>query len=192
VSAALAVFGYADARAASDPSISTPDVPSATDTLQEVTVTAQRSLAKSVDTLVNKITGPYFDGGIPRWGTPVCPLVSGLRPEAVESILARLADVARAAGVQVVLKDCHPNLYILVDKRPQELLRAMDSRNRWFTFGNDAHAGVVNEFVSTPGVVRVLYRDAPSAPVPSSRTCIRRMSGRSPWRETTGTTTAMR
>ncbi len=141
------------------------DSSSATETLQEVTVTAQRAkLAKRVTAFVDKITGPSFDGGVPRWGKPVCLLVSGLRREAVEFIRSRVDDVARASGIPLAAEGCHPDLYVLVSRQPQQLLRAMDSHHRWFYFGNNAHWGVVREFISTPGPVRVLYRDANDAP----------------------------
>ncbi len=141
------------------------DGSSATETLQEVTVTAQRAkLAKRVTAFVDKMTGPSFDGGVPRWGKPVCLLVSGLRREAVEFIRSRVDDVARASGIPLAAGGCHPDLYVLVSRQPQQLLRAMDSHHRWFYFGNNAHWGVVHEFISTPGPVRVLYRDANDAP----------------------------
>jgi hypothetical protein len=47
--------------------------------VQEVTVTAHcYELEKRVTAFVGKITGPLFDGGLVRWGKPVCLLVSGL------------------------------------------------------------------------------------------------------------------
>lgn len=168
LSTALAILACADVTAATDKSAPAHDSASATEQLQEVTVTAPRAkLANRVSAFVSKITGPLFEGGLTRWGKPVCPLVSGLRHEAVTFILGRVGDVARAAGVPFADGKCRPNLYILVSGRPRELLRAMDSHHRWFTFGNDAHAGVVSEFISLPGPVRILYRDAPTFRCPS-------------------------
>jgi len=143
--------------------------PSPAQPLQEVTVTAQRAkLAQRVMAFVSKVTGPLFDGGFTRWGKPVCPLASGLRQEAVKFILGRVGDVARATGVPIAAETkCHPNLYILVSSQPQRLLRAMDSHHRWFTFGDDASPGVTDEFISKTAPVRIVYRDAPSVPIPS-------------------------
>jgi len=99
VSAALAALGLADARAATDQSAPTNDSSSATEHLQEVTVTAQRAkLAERISAFVSKITGPLFEGGLPLWGKPVCPLVSGLPREEGEFIVGRVSDVARAGG----------------------------------------------------------------------------------------------
>ena len=154
--------------------------------LQEVTITAQRAqLAQRVQTFVDKIAGPLFDGGLARWGMRVCPLVSGLPREDGEFILGRVSDVARAAGVPLAGESCNPNLYILVTAQPQELLRAMAERNFLYTFGFDSSPGVeasahgpqaqpetglapppvaIQEFISKPGAVRVLYRDIPYNP----------------------------
>ena len=144
--------------------------------LQEVTVTAQRAkLADRLTAFVSKISGPLFDGGLPLWGQPVCPLVTGLAQEEDEFIVGRVSDIARVGRVPLAGGKCRPNLYILVTLQPQELLKTMMAeQNRLFTFGISyepidgtpivpSHM-VLNEFISKPGPVRVLYRDAPVAP----------------------------
>lgn len=94
----------------------------------------------------------------PRWAAaPVCPLVSGLSRQDGEFILERLSDVAHTAGVPLAGEDCRPNLYILVTREPQDLLRGMEKRNRAFTFGADASPGAVAAFIGTPHAVRVWY-----------------------------------
>ncbi len=111
----------------------------------------------------------------PLWGQPVCPLVSGLDQEEGEFIVGRVSDIARAGRVPLAAGKCHSNLYILVTKRPQELLRVMVAENNFrFTFGISAEPMdgtpivpshvVIDDFVSKPGPVRVLYRDAPVVP----------------------------
>ena len=163
--AALAVLAFADASAATGQTTPTHVSASATEALDEVTVTAQRAeLAKRVTAFVDTITGPHFDAGLPRWGKPVCPLVSGLLRDEGEFMLGRISDIARAAGVPLAGEKCRPNLYILVSKQPQELLRAMDRRNVWFTFGYAATNRVVDDFISKSAPVRVLYRDFPTWP----------------------------
>jgi hypothetical protein len=113
LSAALAVLGFSDAPAATDQSA--PASASATEKLEEVTVTAQRAaLAKRVTAFVNQIRGPLFEGGLTRWGEPVCPLVSGLPRDEGEFMLGRISDIARAVGVPLAGEKCCPNLYILV------------------------------------------------------------------------------
>lgn len=141
--------------------------------LQEVTVTANRArLTSRVRKFVNKIVTPENNGqdGIARWqAPPVCPLVSGLTQQEGEFILERLSDIAREAEVPLAGEHCRPNLYVLVTSQPKELLRAMEKRNRPFTFGYDTFGAngvanstetpeaVVNTFIETPRAVRVWY-----------------------------------
>ncbi|MGH8220737.1 MAG: hypothetical protein ACREUT_19565 [Steroidobacteraceae bacterium] len=183
LSAALAALAFGSARAA-DPSAPSNPGSSASETPQEVTVTAQRAkLAKRVTAFVGRITGPLFEGGLARWGVPVCPLVSGVTPEDSEFILKRVSEIARAARVPLARGQCQRNLYVLVTTRPPELLKTLaEPSNLRFTFGFDASPGllpimqgiagfpttglaapsiVLQEFISTPGPARVLYRDAP-------------------------------
>lgn len=171
VSATLAVLASANTWAGAEQS-SSPSAASSPankpEPLQEVTVTAQRStLTQRVQKFVGKITGPLFNGGLTRWGQPVCPLVSGLPREEGEYILGRVSDIARAAGVPLAGEKCLPNLYILVTPQPQRLLRWMDERHLASTFGFDATPGVIHEFISEPAPVRILYRDAPTSWSPS-------------------------
>ncbi len=118
VSAALAALGLADARATTDQPAPKNDGSSATEPLQEVTVTAQR--AKLVDRLtefVSKISGPQFDGGLPLWSPPVCPRLPArvwLAQDENEFIVGRVSDIARVGRVPFARGKCHPNLYILV------------------------------------------------------------------------------
>ncbi len=130
---------------------------------QEVTVTALRAtLTKRVTAFVNGITGFRLERGLTLWRSPVCPLVSGVPRQDGEFILERVSDVARADGIPLGGENCHPNLFVLVSKQPQELLRGMSKRNVWFTFGFGAHPPVIDEFIAKAGPVRVLYREFPS------------------------------
>ena len=169
VSAAFAVLAFADAWSATDTSAPAHDNSSATEKLQEVTVTAQRAkLAPRVRKFVNRIVAPENNGddGIARWqAPPVCPLVSGLPRQDGEFILARLSEIARQTGVPLAGEHCRPNLYILATPQPEDLLRGMEKRNRSFTFGDDASyyppvptpVSLVDEFIKTTRVVRVWY-----------------------------------
>jgi hypothetical protein len=167
VAAALAALGLANARAATDQAAPTNESSSATEPLQEVTVTAQRAkLAQRITAFVSKITGPQFAGGLPRWGAPVCPLVSGLSQEQGEFIVGRVSEIARTGGVPLAGEECLPNLYILVTTQPQELLKAMAKRNFQFTFGIStepmdgtpivpSHV-VIDEFISNLSITHIL------------------------------------
>jgi len=172
LASALAALAFAEARAATDPPGPSQESSSASAKLQEVTVTAQRrQLLPRVQRFVNQIVVPENGGdeGIARWQVPsVCPLVSGLTREQGEFILERLSEIAREAGAPLAGEDCRPNLYVLVTPQPEALLRAMEKRNRPFTFGyvtgsgsiatsSETPRGVVDEFIRTPRAVRVWY-----------------------------------
>jgi hypothetical protein len=154
--------------------------------LQEVTVTAHRvELEKRVSQFVNQIAATENGAeGLARWQKPaVCPLVSGLPQQDGEFILERVSQIAHAAGVPLADEHCRPNLYILVTDQPEDLLRAMEKRNRAFTFGYDASSGsypptqtrqgLVDEFIKTPRAVKVWYnsyeKDAWGKPIPYCR-----------------------
>ncbi|MGH8219647.1 MAG: hypothetical protein ACREUT_13950 [Steroidobacteraceae bacterium] len=169
LSATLMVLAFADARAADQSSNGSS---SAAERLQEVTVTAERQrLMPRVRKFVNQIVAPENGGvdGIARWqAPPVCPLVSGLTRQHGEFILERLSEIARKAGVPLGEEHCTANLYVLVTSQPGDLLRAMEKRNRPFTFGYDTWGdsisnssetpkGVVDDFIETPRAVRVWY-----------------------------------
>jgi hypothetical protein len=83
--------------------------------LDEVTVTARRAeLAPRVAAFVKQIAALENEEGLPRWGTRVCPLVSGLPRQEGEFVLGRVSDIAREAGVPLSGEYCRPNLFILV------------------------------------------------------------------------------
>src|SRR5215469_12464927 len=112
VVAALAVVIGAHAQGSGEqPSDSTaaaaPANPSPAETVQEVTVTAQRAtLTKRVTAFINKITGTQFERGLTLWRSPVCPLVSGVPRADGEFILDRISEVARADGIPVAGENC--------------------------------------------------------------------------------------
>jgi len=170
--AALAVFACAHARAtASDQSSEPPtsNAASPDDAVQEVTVTAQRlKLTKRVRKFVDQIAARENEEGLPLWTQPVCPSVSGMNRQEGEFILQRVSEIARGAGVRLAGEHCRPNLYILVNPQPEALLRAMEKRNRSFTFGYDLSfyppvptpQSAVDQFIETPRAVRVWYNSA--------------------------------
>jgi hypothetical protein len=128
--------------------------------LEEVTVTARRAeLAPRVTKFVNQIAELENAEGLPLWKGPVCPLVSGLPQKESEFILARVSQIALAAGVPHAGEHCRPNLFILVTADPKGLLQGWDNRNsmRRLVFG-EATPFVTDEFIKTPRPVRVWYR----------------------------------
>ncbi len=136
------------------------------DSLAEVTVTAERAkkLARRVREFVKQIAVPENGQvGLARWqAPPACPLVAGLSQRDGEYVLERLSEIGRKDHVPLAGERCRPNLFILVTAEPQKLLRAMERRNRPFTFGyvsyrTETPASVVDKFIETPRAVRVWY-----------------------------------
>src|ERR1700722_5811555 len=92
----------------------------APDALQEVTVTAQRlnlnwvernALVQKAATFVYGIQALENFSGVPRWKSPLCPLVSGLPQQQGEFVLARISEIARAAGTRLAGEQCQANLF---------------------------------------------------------------------------------
>jgi hypothetical protein len=133
----------------------------------DVTVTGTRAqLRPEISAFVNNVTD--FDPadpilGLARWQVPFCPSVTGLARNLGEFILERVLEVARNAGVRLAGDNCRPNLYVLVNTQPQALLRAMERRNRGFTFG-DASPPLINAFIEDPRPVKVWYFTAERTP----------------------------
>jgi hypothetical protein len=153
----VAVVGLVTATAAE--AADTPE------TLSEVTVTAQHltldwgqrnALVQRAATFVYGIQGLENDSGVPRWQTPLCPLVWGLPPQQSEFVLARISEIARAAGVRLAGEQCQANLFIFVTAHPKELLQAMENRYFAVSFGN-ATPSEVEEFIDTPRPIKVWH-----------------------------------
>ena len=136
----------------------------------QVTILADRKKRRAelharISAFVGKITGPIFEGGLARWGVPVCPLVSGLPEEEGEFILGRVSEIALASDIPLAGEKCRPNLLVIVSSRPRDLLKVLDNRrNRVSTFGLDVSPPVVDEFISMPRTVRIVYRTVPFTP----------------------------
>src|SRR6185437_11866199 len=92
----------------------------------KVIINAQR------DQLVGQLTD--FDladpaRGLARWHDPVCPLVSGLPQKHGEYILERVSEIAKAAGVPLAGRFCHPNLFILIINQAQAVVEDLRKRH---------------------------------------------------------------
>src|SRR6201999_3215495 len=99
--------------------------PQKSDSLAEVTVTANRiQLEKRVSSFVYQIAAQENGTeGLPRWRSRVCPQVSGLPRDEGEFVLARLSEIARAAGAPLGEENCRPNLFIVVTPNPKKILQ---------------------------------------------------------------------
>jgi hypothetical protein len=133
------------------------------DTLGEVTITAQRELARKVSKFVDQIAARENAEGLPRWNEPVCPLVTGLPKQDGELVLTRISEAARAAEVPLAGEQCRPNLYVIVLADPKRALASMGLKKRTRIFGQ-ANESVVRHFIDTPRPVRVWYNSGMSDP----------------------------
>jgi hypothetical protein len=131
--------------------------------LDSITVQAQRqhdALEKQVDSFVLGAIVHYSNVSLGRWDRPVCPLVAGLPKEQGEFVLARLSQIAAAAGAPLGQTDCkHPNLYIVVTADPERFLKKW--RRRDMRMFDDTHGELpIKRFLDTPRAIRVWYNTA--------------------------------
>jgi hypothetical protein len=126
----------------------------------EVTITGQRELATRITGFVDQLTTfDYGDSnkGLARWQDPICPLVTGLPRDMAEYVLLRLSEIARTAGAPLAGEKClHPQLFIIVTKKPEAYLREQEKRHGADVFGGAAPM-LINEFIATPRPVRTWY-----------------------------------
>jgi hypothetical protein len=174
VAAGLIAFAAADRRAAAQQPAASADESSSSGApagearrTPEVTITGQRELATKITGFVNQLTDfDYGDSnkGLARWQDPVCPLVTGLPREMAEYVLLRLSEIARAAGAPLAGENCHhPQLFIIVTKKPEAYLREQEKRHGAEVFGGAAPI-LINEFIATPRPVRTWYDTVEQTP----------------------------
>jgi hypothetical protein len=126
--------------------------------LSTITVEARRAretLEKQVSTFVTGVMTHYSDESLARWDTAVCPLVAGFPREVGEFMLARLSQIVKAADAPLAAENCRANLYVIVTREPDLLLKSWRRRDARI-FGN-APPGTIRRFLDTPRPVRVWY-----------------------------------
>jgi hypothetical protein len=99
----------------------------------------------------------------PTWQDKVCLHLTGLPEQQEQYVLARVAQIARAAGVGLGESDCSPNVFITVTAQPRELLQRMDQQN-YAMFGERGRPYLIDQFIATPRPVRVWYDIAKGRP----------------------------
>ena len=134
---------------------------SPTETLEEVTVTAQRhqmdwvqrnALVQKAATYVYGIVAAGQADPLARWRAPICPYLNGLLPSQGDYILNRIwTSVRTAGGAWLAGKPrCQPNLFIYVTPEPQTLLRGS-------ALLGGATQSHIDQFIDGPGPVWVWY-----------------------------------
>jgi hypothetical protein len=105
-----------------------PGLAQATDTLDEVTVTARKQVdPRRLDHVLipqfieSHATPARKTGQIPRWRSPVCPLTLGLKERLGTLVSQRVQDVAASVGAPTKpLDKCHTNVQIVFTGDPQK------------------------------------------------------------------------
>jgi hypothetical protein len=91
---------------------------------ESITVTGIKDVEAAVSKFVGTVTVPTrIAGKLARWKEGVCPIIVGLRPEAVKLVSKRLREVAAMVGAPVNGKEsCKPNIEIVFTTTPQALI----------------------------------------------------------------------
>ncbi|MES2473937.1 MAG: hypothetical protein V4601_13980 [Pseudomonadota bacterium] len=91
--------------------------------VESVVVTGTKS-ARELNAFVGSIAVPTrLTGKLARWEAPICPLVTGVNPDAVAFITRRVRAVAAGAGAPVSTDpDCRANINIVFTTTPQALV----------------------------------------------------------------------
>jgi hypothetical protein len=154
--AAVVLFLHAEAGFTRDQAAGnapSSESPSASST---VTIEARRHLEERVSHFVSSVIVHYMYDSLARWNTPICPLVAGLPRERGEFVLARISQVATAAGAKLAGEHCGANFYVMVTAEPDRLLKV------WFAHDpslyNRANGlGHMHEFMHSQRPIRSWY-----------------------------------
>jgi len=162
--AALALSSPAQSAAEpTSPSQPTAPPPSQGVVVAPVTVQAvskAESVKRRVDTYVKLITHRNEnDETVPRWRSPICPVVTGLTEGHGVYVFNRLSQIATTAGAVMAPTDCQPNLFIVVTSQPDQLLESL--RKPSVNIFGDSRPTEINAFISKPRPVRVWYNIVP-------------------------------
>jgi hypothetical protein len=108
---------------------------------ESVTVTGTKS-REVIQGFVQSFTAPArITGKLVRWDVGICPLVIGLRPQAVTFIETRLREIATRVGAPVDTRSgCKPNIEIAFTTTPQGLMNWVRQRHPGFLGNYDNNA----------------------------------------------------
>jgi hypothetical protein len=154
----------AHASAAEPPESDSPAVPLQT---PQVTIEARRvALQQQLHEYVSTITRTQRrDEALHRWNQRVCPTVVGLTQEEGEFMLARLSQVARAAGTPLDGERCRANLAVIFTNDPDTLIKAWGAKRSAFAGVHGTPAAFAH-FATRRGPVRVWYTKTFGSPDP--------------------------
>ena len=122
---------------------------------------------RELDGFVRRVTAVNNGQSLARWTQPFCPVVSGMTEAQGEYVLARLFQVAKAAGAPAIEDgQCQANVYIVATADPRGLLKAWDKRAPQI-FGA-ATAEEARRFQDSPRPVRSWYTVRVDRPMTSA------------------------
>jgi hypothetical protein len=137
-----------------------PAISMSADNLDSVTVQARdrEKLKHDVNEFVaTAIVQSHNNESLERWTyAPVCPLVAGVSQAQGEFMLARLSQIARAAGVAVAGEKCSPNFYVIISADPGPALKKWTQHPAVFNYETGTE---LRHFLGTPRPVRVWYNE---------------------------------
>jgi hypothetical protein len=127
--------------------------------VETVTIEAKRKrkeAERAVSRFMLAVPIHYLDDSLARWNTPICPLVAGLPREQGEFVLTRLSQIVTAAKAPLAGEHCKPNLYVVMTREPDALLKKWYARDRYL-FVNHNGLGYAKRFLNNTRPVRVWY-----------------------------------
>jgi hypothetical protein len=91
--------------------------------VESVTVTGQRTRDEQIKSFVESRATPAVRlGKIARWEVGICPAATGLKPELLKFIVARVKDIAAKVGAPINKStSCRTNVEIVFSPAPQEV-----------------------------------------------------------------------
>lgn len=138
-----------------------------TQALPQVDITAHgRGLEKRLRAFIAAATPRNYADSLVRWNEPICPVVVGPPPPQAARILARLLQIAAAAGVAVKQKPCQANLFVIATPYPKRLLTAWGKRDRLLFAGASRQS--IDAFLDASRPVRVWYNTITARPPPGA------------------------
>jgi hypothetical protein len=127
-------------------------------------------LVRDLNAFISSAIVRYHDQAFARWplAIPVCLRVSGIESSERDLVIARIYEIAQAAGARIGDANCDPSFFVFVTPQPDAIMAAMRKRNpRLFNI----HYGVdqVNRFMNTPRPIRAWYNTYIGGGVPNSK-----------------------
>jgi hypothetical protein len=99
--------------------------------LPQVAVEARRDVERRAYAFVKALThsGRFYGESLAIWRAPLCFAVAGLPKPQGEFMLERLSTDADSAGVPLAREPCQPNVFVVLSREPDSLLKGLEARH---------------------------------------------------------------